>query len=281
MFHVEKMEPQDFPFAIELTDTMNWNMTNEDFEFNMRLEPSGCFTLFDHQERVGLATCISYRNLGWFGNLIVKASCRNKGAGTFLVNHAVNYLRSLGVTRVGLYANLNVVDFYEAMGFRRDEDFVFLTATPVSFTDRTQNNLKILEKQQIPEIVDFDRRCFGGYRKKLLEQILQTHENLGFVAKDNTKLVGYVAAKVYGDVAEIGPLVCLQKKPKTALKLLSEVLSKLHGSRAYMSLPVAETGLLDLASKAGFQEKFRVARMFLGSAAAQDWVYIAESLERG
>jgi predicted N-acetyltransferase YhbS len=260
---------------------MNWNMTNEDFEFNMRLEPNGCFTIFDHQERVGLATCISYRNLAWFGNLIVKASCRKKGAGTFLVNHAVNYLKSLGATAVGLYANLNVVEFYEAMGFRRDEDFVFLAATPISFTDRNQNNLKILEKQQIPEIVDFDRECIGGYRKKLLEQILQTHENLGFVAKDNTKLVGYVAAKVYGDVAEVGPLVCLQKQPKTALKLLSEVLSKLHGSRAYMSLPVAETTLLDLASKAGFQEKFRVARMFLGSVAAQDSVYIAESLERG
>lgn len=281
MFRVEKMEPQDFPFAVELTDTLNWNMTDEDFEFNMLLEPNGCFTLFDHQERVGLATCISYGNLGWFGNLIVKVSCRKKGAGTFLVNHAVNYLKSLGVTAVGLYANLNAADFYEAMGFRRGEDFVFLTATPVSFTDRSRNDLKILEKHEIPEIVDFDRRCFGGYRKKLLEQILQNEDNLCFAAKDSTKLFGYVAAKVYGDVAEVGPLVCLPKQPKTAQKLLAEVLSKLHGSGAYMSLPVAETALLDLASKAGFQEKFRVARMFLGSVVPQDCVYIAESLERG
>ena len=281
MFRVKKMESQDFPFAVELTDTMNWNMTKEDFEFNMLLEPNGCFTLFDHQERIGLATCISYGNLGWFGNLIVKVSYRNKGAGTFLVNHAVNYLRSLGVTTVGLYANLNVVDFYEAMDFRRDEDFVFLTATPVSFTERSQNNLKILDKNEIPEIVDFDRKSFVGNREKLLEQILQNEENFGLVAKENTKVVGYVAAKVYGDVAEVGPLVCLPEHPKTASKLLVEVLSKLHGSRAYMSLPVAETALLDLASKAGFEEKFRVARMFLGSVVSQDWIYIAESLERG
>jgi predicted N-acetyltransferase YhbS len=281
MFRVKKMEPEDFPFAVELTDTMNWNMTDEDFEFNMLLEPNGCFTLFDDHEKVGLATCISYGNLGWFGNLIVKASCRKKGAGTFLVNHAENYLKSLGVTAVGLYANLNATDFYEAMGFRRDEDFAFLTATPVSFTDRSQNNLKILEKHEIPEIVDFDRRCFKGYRKKLLEQILQNKENLCFVAKDNTKLVGYVAAKVYGDVAEVGPLVCLQEQPKTASKLLAEVLSKLNGSRAYMSVPVSEKELFDLTSKAGFKEKFRVARMFLGFVVPQDWVYIAESLERG
>ena len=281
MFRVKKMEPEDFPFAVELTDTMNWNMTDGDFEFNRLLEPNGCFTLFEGHERIGLATCISYGNLGWFGNLIVKVTCRNKGAGTFLVNHAVNFLKSLGVSTVGLYANLNVMDFYEAMGFRRDENFVFLTATPVSFTESSQNDLKILEKHEILEIVDFDRRCFGGYRKKLLEQILQNKNNLGFVAKDNTKLVGYVAAKVYGDVAEVGPLVCLHEKPQIALKLLSQVLSKLHGSRAYMSLPAAETALLDLASKAGFQERFRVARMFLGSIVPQEWVYIAESLERG
>ena len=280
MFRVEKMEPQDFPFAVELTDTMNWNMTDEDFEFNMMLEPNGCFTLFDDQERVGLATCISYGNLGWFGNLIVKVSCRNKGAGTFLVNHAVNYLRSLGVTAVGLYANLNVADFYEAMGFRRDEDFVFLTATPVSFTDRSQNDLKILEKQEIPEIADFDRKYFGGYRKQLLERILQDKDNLCYVSKVGDKMLGYIAAKVYGSVAEVGPLVCLQE-PKTASKLLAEALSKLHGSGAYMSVPVAEKELLDLASKAGFKEKFRVARMFLGFVVPQDGVYIAESLERG
>jgi hypothetical protein len=167
------------------------------------------------------------------------------------------------------------------MGFRRDEDFVFLTATPVSFTDRSQNDLKILEKQEIPEIVDFDRKCFGGSRKKLLEQILQNGDNLCFAAKDSTKLVGYVATKVYDDVAEVGPLVCLYKQPKTALKLLAKTLSKLQGSRAYMSLPVAETALLDFASKAGFKEKFRLARMFLGSFVPQDCVYIAESLERG
>ena len=67
MFHVEKMTPKDYMFAVELANTMNWNMTVEDFKFNSRLEPNGCFVLFDDSKRVGVATCISYGSVGWFG----------------------------------------------------------------------------------------------------------------------------------------------------------------------------------------------------------------------
>ena len=101
------MSPSDFQFATDLANTMNWNMTVEDFEFNSSLEPEGCFVAFEDSERVGIATCINFGTVGWFGNLIVEEEFRRKGAGRLLVKHAANYLQSKGAKTIGLYAYQN------------------------------------------------------------------------------------------------------------------------------------------------------------------------------
>ena len=98
------MRAADFSFAIRLANTMNWNMTRNDFEFISVLEPAGCFVLFDGVKQAGIATCISYGSVGWFGNLVVKDEYRRSGGGSALLKHAVNYLRDKGITSVGLYA---------------------------------------------------------------------------------------------------------------------------------------------------------------------------------
>lgn len=54
MFQVRKMEPEDFPFALSLANTMNWNMTADDFAFNLQLEPNGCLLLVKDKEPLGL-----------------------------------------------------------------------------------------------------------------------------------------------------------------------------------------------------------------------------------
>ena len=93
MFKVKPMRPKDYIFATDLANTMDWNMAPVDFQFMTSLEPEGSFVLFDGLKQVGIATCISYGKVGWFGNLIVKDETRKKGAGSMLVKHAVDYLR--------------------------------------------------------------------------------------------------------------------------------------------------------------------------------------------
>ncbi len=279
MFHVEKMQAADFPFAVELANTMNWSMTTEDFVFNVKLEPAGCFVLFDDHERVGIATSISYGRVGWFGNLVVAEAYREKGAGTLLVEHAVNYLKSVGVEAIGLYAYPHLLGFYGKFGFKLDVDFLVLKAEKVSSVD--EGKLEKVEKQNLPALSNFDGRCFGASRKKLLEQILLGKGNLCYVSMEESEVVGYVAAKVSGGLAEVGPLVCRGSRRETATDLLKAVLAKLNGTEAFMYLPASEKNLVETAVNTGFQEQFRLVRMFLGSHAAEECVYIAESLERG
>jgi len=278
---VEKMRSKDFSFSVELANTMNWNMTAADFEFNLALEPNGCFTLLENSKPIGIATCISYGRIGWFGNLVVNQTYRKRGAGTFLINHAVNYLKNAGATTIGLYAYQQLTGFYGKIGFKRDVDFVVLKADRVSVLSGNTGKLKALEPQDVPAIVDFDGYCFGASRKKLLEPILKNKGNPCYFAAEGSEIVGYVAAKVFDEMVEVGPLVCRRNHPGIAAELFKAVLGKLEGLESYIYLPASETALLDTAFKIGFREEFRLARMFLGSAVAEDCVYVAESLERG
>jgi predicted GNAT family acetyltransferase len=279
MFQVKPMRVEDFPFATKLANTMNWNMATRDFEFMTSLEPEGCFVVFQGSERLGIATSISFGKVGWFGNLIVKEKYRNKGVGSLLVKHAVNYLQSKGVETIGLYAYPNLIGFYSKFGFECDEDFSVLRAETLD--SLAAETLPKVGTQQIQVIAEFDSRCFGGNRKKLLESIFLEAGNLGYCKFADNEVVGYVAAKVYEKMAEVGPLICQEGHVDVAASLLKTVLGKLTGLSVYVFLPKRESALADMLSSFGFKEGFCVSRMFLGQAVAKNCIYMAESLERG
>ena len=273
--------PKDFHFATSLANTMNWNMAVADFEFNKHLEPDGCLVLETDSKSIGLATCIGYGQVGWFGNLVVDEGYRQRGAGTQLVQHAISYLRTKGVTTVGLYAYPHLVDFYESIGFLGSTDFVVLKADEVAASNESNGNLKLFEEQELCSLTDFDGNCFGAKRKKLLEQILRNTANICYISDEDSEVTGFIAAKVYDKAAEVGPLLCQRNKAKTAVTLLKTLLKRLDGIEAYLYLPASETALLNVATNAGFIEKFRLKRMLLGPEVAKNCIYSAESLERG
>ena len=152
MFRVERMGVYDFLFAVQLANTMDWNMALEDFEFMAKLEPKGCFVLFHGSERVGIATSVSFGKVGWFGNLIVKEDYRKKGAGTFLVKHAIKYLKSTGVETTGLYAYPHLIKFYKNFGFKPDVDFLVFQGKAVSSVTEGTLQLREAKKQDIPAL---------------------------------------------------------------------------------------------------------------------------------
>jgi hypothetical protein len=104
---------------------------------------------------------------------------------------------------------------------------------------------------------------------------------LCYVSTEDNEVRGYVAAKVYGKMAEVGPLLCHANRAENALLLLKAVLSRLSGLEVFAYIPKNETALLNVLYEAGLKEDFRVVRMFLGSAIAKTCIYTAESLERG
>ena len=279
MFSVKVMRRKDFKFATELANTMDWQMAIEDFMFMTQLEPEGNFVILDNSKPIGIATSISYGKAGWFGNLIVKEEYRPLGAGAIMVNHAINYLQRKGVETIGLYAYPPMKQFYSSLGFKSNTDFTVM-CTQLNQTPR-QKNLPKITKLDLPEIAEFDKKCFGGDRSRLLESIISEKRNQAYKIADTDGVVGFVASTVYENEAFIGPLVCRQNDFDTATFLIREVLAKLNNKRVYAVLPKASSPLLDEFLRFGFVEWFFVSRMFLGKAVANCCVHLAESLERG
>ncbi len=279
MFRVRLMRYEDFSFAVKLSNTMNWNMDMEDFKLISSLEPQGCFVTYNDSEPIGIATCISYGEVGWFGNLIVKGEFRGQGVGGLLVKQGVDYLRSRGVGVIGLYAYPHLKSFYEKLGFRFERKFVILHQKNLSL-DFDKKAAKA-SKQVFPVLIQFDRICFGANRERLLEAIFSGKNNLCYFSSDEGTINGYVAAKVYGEMAEIGPLICRPNQVDTAKMLLDTVLSQLKGYYVSVCLQQNETELVNYLFKNGFSEDSALLRMFLGFYDSKDCISIPESVERG
>jgi len=281
VFHVKGMKVEDFSFAVQLANTMDWNMALEDFEFMAKLEPRGCFVLFHGSERVGIATSVSFGKVGWFGNLVVKEDCRRSGAGALLVQSAVKYLKSTCAETIGLYAYPQLIAYYRQFGFKPDVDYLVLQGKAASLLTGETVQLQKARKQNIPALIDFDSHCFGACRRKLLEPILRDTGNLCYIAVDSHEITGYCTATVYAETAGVGPLICRQNRVDIAVALLRTILDKLRNLNVFTCVPTEETALLETLFKSGLRENFRVTRMFLGPAVAKNCIYMAESLERG
>jgi GNAT superfamily N-acetyltransferase len=279
MFHVEHMKVEDVPFAVQLADGMNWGLAKEDFEFMMELEPEGCLVLFDDSERIGLATNVSFGKTAWFGNLVVSEACRNRGAGSLLVEHSIDHLRSVKVQTIGLYAYVERIPFYKRLGFTYDSDFSVLTGK--GFSSSSKPNVRLAWKSDIRKVINYDHACFGASRRKLLEPIMLDPDNLCYVSIEDGQISGYVVAKVYRGVAELGPLACPKGRSDTAIDLLEAALNRLKGLETSMLVPKKESEILNMLEASGFVERFRVARMFQGPCIKDRCALMAESLERG
>lgn len=279
MFSVRTMGPEDFEFAVGITDRMNWGMSVADFEFMTELESDGCFILLENSHRIGLATTINYGKVAWFGNLFVDESQRRKGGGSFLVEHSIRYLTMRHAETIGLYAYLDRIPFYRRLGFQNSLEFKVLKGKGASFL--VESTVREAGRQDLDEIVEFDESCFGASREKLLEPIISDADNLCYLSTQGRRVVGYAVAKVYGQMGEIGPLVCEKGRGDVAISLLRAILNRLNGYEVTIFVPTDEKVVLDVLNKLRFAESFRVARMFHGPTITSDCILVAESLERG
>lgn len=279
MFQIRNMAPEDFPFAVQITDQMDWGLAEEDFEFMIELEPQGSFILLHGAEKIGIATTISYGNIGWFGNLIVDEKYRKEGAGSSLVQHAINYLTSRKVQTIGLYAYGERIQFYDRLGFQFDSEFTVLKGT--AFSSKVKLDLKRAQRQDTDRIINYDKSYFGTSRRKLLQPILSDRDNLCYMHTEDGQISGYAVAKVYRGVAELGPLMCPQGRDDIAINLLRAILRDLEGREVSMCMAEKENSITNMLTESGFSESFRVARMFRGRPVARGCICAAESLERG
>jgi hypothetical protein len=217
--------------------------------------------------------------MGWLGTLIVEEKHRRKGAASQLVNQVINYLMGKGAETIGLYSYLDAVRFYGKFGFKYDSTFTVLEGKASKM--QVKSNIKEAKSENLQSIIEYDSSFLNASRKKLLEAIFHKMKSLCYFYAEHRRVCGYVMAKVYDGLAEIGPLVCNRECGEVATDLIKTVFNRIDGYHVTLCIPKRESAIRDFLVASGFRECFDVARMFLKPTSLKDCIYMAESLERG
>ncbi len=146
------------------------------------------------------------------------------------------------------------VGFYNNLGFKTDDDFSVLFTENMGLV--ATENLTKVGVRDLPKISKFDTNYFGGNRKRLLESIILEENNASYCASENGKIMGYVAATVYPQLAWVGPLICKPTKAEVEFSLLKTVLANLSGKRVYTVVPKKNAELIDFFMGAGVYGNF-------------------------
>jgi ribosomal protein S18 acetylase RimI-like enzyme len=280
MFHTEEMTNADYSFAVKLSNTQNWNMTIKDFELMKKIEPLGCFVLYDNSERLGVVTCVTFDKIGWLGNFIIKQKSRYQGAGSFLLKSVLSYLETKNVQTIGLYSYTNLAEFYERFGFKKDEK-IFSFYGQVCKLNKSTKEVQVANNKIFSKIVNFDESCIHYNRIKSLSILFSEKRNVLYYLSKNNKIEGYVLIKLYDNLVEIGPLVTRSENENIALILLEKTLSDLSGFNIVIYIPKKYEKIIDFIYSVGLKKETNFIRMFKGPKIKMNSIYLPESLERG
>jgi len=277
---VRPLVRSDFGFALDLASREHWDYDLIDLERLFRLFPEGCLVAEYGGVRAGWVLVSTYESLAWIGSLVVQDRLRGKGIGAALLDHALGYVRRLGVKTVGLYSYSESVGFYQRMGFKRDHDFERVEGEGGKRSPRGS----MQQPRYIDEVVELDRKYFCGNRKLLLEALREEFPDL-LITRGEKNTLGYIAGKSFSDgTAEIGPWVCDLTGIEAAEELFASELGQLFSRRVSLTIPSQNPEVHRIIRKFGFRIKQTVARMFAGDPADLpriDGIYAAGGLDVG
>ena len=278
---VRRLVERDIDLAIELTDLEGWGYTRSDFERLLALSPQGCLAAEEDGQVVGVLSTTSFGPLAFLGAVIVDPAVRGHGVGRLLMREALRHLASTWVQTVRLNAYLDVVPFYEKLGFHGEYGVVRWHA---NVTSAAPGRASPATLEDLDRLVSFDARYFGAPRKALLERLLHEYPDTFLVATDGPQVLGYLVGSSYDRACEIGPWVVAPGRTGVARGLFGALVAKV-GPREYaFSGPELNPELAAFAGEAGFQEAFRTLRMWWGQdlyPGDPAGIWAAAGLEKG
>lgn len=278
---VRRLVERDIGRAIELTDLEGWGYTRPDFQRLLSLAPQGCFAAEDDGRVIGVLTTTSYGPLAFVGAVIVDPAARGTGVGRLLMHEALRHLASTWVQTVRLNAYLNVIPFYERLGFHAEYDVIRWHGR---LGPGPSGRATLASPDDLDRLVSFDARFFGAPRKALLARLLDEYPETFLLVSEGAQVLGYIVGSPNEQACEIGPWLAAPGRPQVARELFRTLLAKV-GPREYaFSGPEPNSDLTSFANEAGFAEAFRTRRMWWGQnlyPGDPRAVWAAAGLEKG
>ena len=259
---IRLMTSSDVEFAYACTTAEGWSgETAEVFETFLANDPQGCFVAEHEGMPAGVSVATRYGSSGFVGELVVAKEMRGRGIGAALFRAAVEYLGSSGVESIYLDGDLDVVPFYERMGFRKVCRSLRFVGTVAGGPRR---GIRPLRPGDLPEVCALDRHLLGDDRSRYIERRLFLFPELCYVARSEGRINGYVMGRPGVGVVSVGPWVS-RGSERDAISLLGMV--ALQAGDAPLRLGVLEANsraVRAVRSSVGFEEKPPCWRMVMG-----------------
>ncbi len=259
---IRTLTPADFPWAIALTDTESWGYTEADFQRLRALEPEGLFLAESGGDRIGLTAATTYGELAYIGAVIVDARLRGKRVGEALMHACLDFLDGRGVRSARLNAYLNVIPFYERLGFRSEfENHRYAGESE----GRAAPGVRLMRTDDLAAMEELDRIQFGADRRRVLRRLLEEFPATSLVVDDAGEVVAFAFGNTGGGSCEIGPSIAPPSRAREAEDLLHTMFATANVPCAF-SLPAVNERGVAAAKRAGLRETFRTMRMVRGSS---------------
>ena len=255
----------DIGFTYEMTKFEEWNYRKEDIQRMLRYNPSGCFVAEANGKQAGHVFSVNYGRLGWIGLLIVSAECRRKGIGTLLMKKAMKHLLSNKVETVRLEAVPKIATIYRKLGFIEEYDSLRFLGVGRKIGSSTNSNVKLLKKEKMKEIAEFDAEYFGVNRIKVLSKLYHDNPKLCFASYAGSKLVGYIMCRKAEKGYRVGPWVCSPENPQAARELLTKCMENVgENAKVYVGVLAVNKTAVEIMRDFGFEQYSKSIRMYVG-----------------
>ena len=208
MVEVRNIQESDLVAAKFLTDTEKWGNSKSDW--NRLFKKSIPLGAYDDGKLVGVTTAFNFSTLGMIGNVIVSEDYRGKEIGRKLVIEAKRRLETCDSVRV--HSNMNSTVFYKKLGFtpegmstlfRLDADLKEFQPFAIDSDDNI-----VPAEGYLDDILEMDKRQFGGDRSELIKDFIENLPQCAFVALDENQIVkGFIVVKGDENWYEVGPWV--------------------------------------------------------------------------
>ncbi len=260
MIAFRTMKGDDTKSGLALCRIAGWNQLLRDWKMFLKLSPDGCIVAVENDKIIGTVATLRYQQFfSWIGMVLVDPAYRGQGEGMGLLKEALRVLASeetvkLDATPAGreIYLKLNFEDEYQLSR---------MVATKPSKTSKP-TRVKIIEKDDLKAITNFDKKIFGADRKQLLRWMHKGEPEFAFMIEEREEVVGYCMARRGYHFTHIGPVVA--KNMSVARKLISSVLSNVDDTPVVVDATRFDESWLAWLQYAGFTEQRRLFRMYRG-----------------
>ena len=268
MIEIRNLQESDLEAAKSLTDSEEWGNSRSDW--NRLFKKSIPLGAYDGGKLVGVTTAFDFGTLGMIGNVIVSEAHRGNEVGRKLVIEAKRKLESCDSVRV--HSNMNSTVFYKKLGFtpegmstlfRLDADLKEFQPFAIDSDDNI-----VPAEGFLDNILEMDKRQFGGDRSELIKDFIGNLPQCAFVALDEDQNVkGFIVVKGDENWYEVGPWVVEPGCKNWRGMLQKSVFAIPPKSTVDIFVPAPNHRITSLLDSVGYTADSYYMSMFYG----EDW----------